>query len=47
MALPPVHEYACSAVHSDLEVGLDNAKMIGCSFISPIFLTIDSLKAPV
>ena len=29
IALPLVHLWACSAVHSALEVGLDNGKIIG------------------
>lgn len=29
MARPPVHFCACSAVHSALEVGLDNGKIMG------------------
>ena len=29
IARPPVHLWACSAVHSALEVGLDNGKIMG------------------
>ena len=29
MARPPVAAWACSAVHSDREVGLDSGKMMG------------------
>ena len=42
-ARPSVHAYACSAVHSDFDVGLDSANTIGRSLIRAIVR--DDLRA--
>lgn len=47
MKLTFVHLYACSAVHSALDVGFDNGKMIGRSFKKAISRTTCSVKAPL
>ena len=39
IALPLLHVYACSAVHSEWEVGFEYGKIIGHSFIELIFST--------
>jgi hypothetical protein len=44
-ARPFDHAYASSAVHSDLDVGLDSAKMMGCSLKRAIASTTGRVKA--
>lgn len=45
-ALPSVCVYACSAVHSALEVGLLKAKMIGCLLKLAMSFRMASLNTP-
>jgi len=45
-ALPSDHRYACSAVHSDLDVGFDSANTIGRACSAAIFRTMSSVNAP-
>src|SRR5512141_928238 len=45
-ARPSDHLYACSAVHSDCDVGLDSAKIIGRGLSCVILRTTASLKVP-
>ena len=43
---PRLHLYACSAVHSDFDVGFESAKMIGRSLIAPSRARTSSVNAP-
>src|SRR3990172_3536452 len=45
--LPFVHVVTSSGLHSDLEVGFESAKMIGCSVFFPNCLRISSSKSPL
>ena len=46
MARPSDHRYACSAVHSDLLVGLESGKMIGRGLSRDIAFTTASVNVP-
>jgi hypothetical protein len=44
-ARPPVHRYACSAVHSAREVGFDSANTAGRSFTAAIASSTSRVKS--
>ena len=46
MAFPLLHVYACSAVHSALDVGFDKAKITGRLLMTDIASMISLVKAP-